>query len=348
MDPSGYNNDFNAFVEVRPDGGVGVLASGWGCDRVSACLAIHSSRRVRHLPCIKPFTPVHPLALRGDPQAQQRRIQELERINVDLERRLEQQARERMKVSDVGLVGWLDPRGQGPCSDLVSLVGWPDGLTWLCTPTFQRVTTPGGAGDGGEQADVGGAARRDSTGTSVHVLAASGFRSWWEDDDIWGRTRDSGPPMPSVTGTRRVEEQVREGAPAHAQAGAYPLSHHLSRLAYRVFDCLIPPCPRPTAIPQRENNRRLERELHGILQKKYDFMQATKQQQQAGKGGPPGAPGAMAGGGPGPGERGGGPGVGLERTMTRSATLGGSGRAGEPVSLNPRVRARACVVWVGL
>lgn len=31
-------------------------------------------------------------------QAQQRRIQELERINVDLERRLEQQARERMKV----------------------------------------------------------------------------------------------------------------------------------------------------------------------------------------------------------------------------------------------------------
>lgn len=32
-------------------------------------------------------------------QAQQRRIQELERINVDLERRLEQQARERMKVS---------------------------------------------------------------------------------------------------------------------------------------------------------------------------------------------------------------------------------------------------------
>lgn len=34
-------------------------------------------------------------------QAQQRRIQELERINVDLERRLEQQARERMKVSAI-------------------------------------------------------------------------------------------------------------------------------------------------------------------------------------------------------------------------------------------------------
>ena len=31
-------------------------------------------------------------------QSQQRRIQELERINIDLERRLEQQARERMKI----------------------------------------------------------------------------------------------------------------------------------------------------------------------------------------------------------------------------------------------------------
>ena len=41
-------------------------------------------------------------------QAQQRRIQELERINVDLERRLEQQARERMKVrlTDYILIWW--------------------------------------------------------------------------------------------------------------------------------------------------------------------------------------------------------------------------------------------------
>ena len=40
------------------------------------------------LPFLAPFTN----------QSQQRRIQELERINIDLERRLEQQARERMKL----------------------------------------------------------------------------------------------------------------------------------------------------------------------------------------------------------------------------------------------------------
>lgn len=75
--------------------------------------------------------------------------------------------------------------------------------------------------------------------------------------------------------------------------------------------------------------------------------------QQSGKGGAGGAgPGGAAragGGGPGAGagDRAGGAGAGPERTMMRSATLGGSGRAGEPVSLNPRVRACARVVGGG-
>jgi hypothetical protein len=69
---------------------------------------------------------------------------------------------------------------------------------------------------------------------------------------------------------------------------------------------------------------------------------ATQASKQSGKGGGPGGPGGPGGmvGGPGPGagDRGGGHGAGPERTMMRSATLGGSGgRAGEPVSLNPRV-----------
>jgi predicted RNase H-like nuclease (RuvC/YqgF family) len=38
------------------------------------------------------------LVLYKSEQSQQRRIHELERINIDLERRLEQQARERMKL----------------------------------------------------------------------------------------------------------------------------------------------------------------------------------------------------------------------------------------------------------
>lgn len=65
----------------------------------------------------------------------------------------------------------------------------------------------------------------------------------------------------------------------------------------------------------------------------------TQASKQSGKGGGPGGPGAPAGvsGGAGAGAVAGDKGGGQERTMMRSATLGGSGRTGEPVSLNPRV-----------
>lgn len=49
----------------------------------------------------------------------------------------------------------------------------------------------------------------------------------------------------------------------------------------------------PACLSQREQVRRLERELHGFLQKKYDYMQQQQQQQQPGGAGLAGPGGAL-------------------------------------------------------
>jgi hypothetical protein len=87
--PSPGYNEVNSYIEVRAS----VM-----CERKLSERCLNAV----HLACLlstRPQPPSPPPSLPPSyQQSQQRRIQELERINIDLERRLEQQARERMKL----------------------------------------------------------------------------------------------------------------------------------------------------------------------------------------------------------------------------------------------------------